>query len=296
MKKEKMKYEAQSKRLRDERAQQKKLYPDNPERWKNAKIGEIFPYSENYVSKFFSGKLLLDDEQYQKLADYWGVRVEYLKCEDDARTDADLSAFIKNYDSENFRRAQDFLESLGIQLAPWACVRVNMPVLAAFWDDDIKQYITNNTKVIDDLVNWYNRATKLHHWELFPVSLFFKEWIAPSLDKIITDNGDTDMVQSSKNYINNEDDKLLIALNFLASRGHYESTHQNTDKHSLNDIMDFLTASQQHDFETHFNLYGGGKLLASCPSEQFFQFIDEIRGLTSCAFDALVARSEPARQ
>lgn len=74
-------------------------------------------YSKTSISRFCSGKELLPDSAIEKLANRWGVRKEYLKCEDDYKTHEELfmAACDKNYKRHSIQVR--YLESLGFELA-----------------------------------------------------------------------------------------------------------------------------------------------------------------------------------
>lgn len=70
------------------------------------------------LSPFRTGKKKLSEDQLERLAKRWNVRKEYLNCEDDFKTDADLEKYVRKDDLESFKACQKYLESLGLRFRP----------------------------------------------------------------------------------------------------------------------------------------------------------------------------------
>lgn len=76
--------------------------------------------NEKSLPPFRTGKKKLSEDQLERLAERWNVRKEYLNCEDDFKTDADLEKYVHENDLEAFRECRKYLETLGLRFSPCA--------------------------------------------------------------------------------------------------------------------------------------------------------------------------------
>lgn len=82
---------------------------------KNPQMAKIIGYSDGrQVSPIYSGKKPLTDDRYEILSKEWGVRVEFLKCDDNYRTDADCLAGESEQRIKTALAAIEYLRSIGM--------------------------------------------------------------------------------------------------------------------------------------------------------------------------------------
>lgn len=280
-------YAAFGARLCAERAKQKELHPKEKERYQNRYIAKILGYSDVYLTKFFTGERLLSDDSYKKLADYWGVRAEYLRCEDDQRTETDLLSFMSKREKEDFDCALRFLSTAGIRCAPYLRFGVYYDDVKDIWDK-LAPYLANS-KELEDSINYiYSEDSPAP----LSLTLDFKEGTTIFTDIFKQAQKDSETV----NAIDYSNDELKALLQYIDKKNHIIPDPNKSYKDArLNIYKSFDSFNKKCNAEIRFNLYRKDKLLASCDSRQLFQFIDEIKSLSSCAFDALVARTEKAK-
>lgn len=70
-------------------------------------------YSEQTISNYASGKRIMSDDDYQRVADLWGMRVEYLKGEDDFMTVDEMYKAAEVERTEYTNAHLKYLEVLG---------------------------------------------------------------------------------------------------------------------------------------------------------------------------------------
>lgn len=276
------KYARYGDRLRKERNIQKAYYPEEPKLYNNKYIGVALNYSENYVSKFFSGEKKLEDRQYKVLADYWGVRVEYLKCDDDFRTEDDMLTFMSEKDRKEFKTIQEYLKILNIEFVPY--IRTVMSVNKKYISenaDALRQYITNINEILggDDTI----------------VPIVFREnTVIPKdlLRKIQGDTFQTTILQHQKerqviqtpiiHYKESEIKRMVNAYNYNSKSSDLYDYYK-----TMNTRTDWTDGSPC----VSFRLYRNKKYVGDCIYWQIPEFITSLKALTSCAFDSLVRNS-----
>lgn len=114
------------------------------------------------VSEVFNGKHALDDNQYKELADEWNVRVEYLKCEDDFRTEDDMYAAAKAERTESIELHLRYLKLLGYDAKPHLVFHCfNFDEFRQLWPC-IKPTLADNAI---NKPNEYNEYVSLDEWD-----------------------------------------------------------------------------------------------------------------------------------
>lgn len=95
------------KRLKEEAKRHGMTCPD---------MAELLGYSLDgkQISAIYSGYRKLSDDRFATLSKTWGVREDYLRCNDDWRTDEDALAAAHLSDTEHFSTCLKYLESLGV--------------------------------------------------------------------------------------------------------------------------------------------------------------------------------------
>ncbi len=85
----------------------------------NDKMAELLNYScGKQISPIYSGTHKLSDDRFKILSEEWGLREEYLRCLDDWETDSDMWDAFHNSDLEEFRKAIEYLKTIGLSLEP----------------------------------------------------------------------------------------------------------------------------------------------------------------------------------
>lgn len=121
---EKKKYVNLGKRLKEEAKRHNE---------KNVTMAYILSYKNaNTISEFYSGNRKLSDDRYEILCKRWGVRKEYLMCEDEWRTAEDMLIGISIKDIESFRLSIKYIESLGYRVRD--IMTMTLPVRTIYSD------------------------------------------------------------------------------------------------------------------------------------------------------------------
>ena len=83
----------------------------------NTAMAYLLGYSDGHqISPFYSGKRALTDYQYKILSDAWGVRIPYLKCIDDFKTDKDILSYNDDIFSNEILSFIEYLRKLNYQV------------------------------------------------------------------------------------------------------------------------------------------------------------------------------------
>lgn len=94
-------------------------------------------YSRNHISRFCKGDSALPDDAARRLAEWWGVRFEYLKGLDDWRTDSDYYDAIRNAAPDDPLGAilshLQFFKAVGLDVHPCIEIVPDVADLFMFW-------------------------------------------------------------------------------------------------------------------------------------------------------------------
>lgn len=111
----------------------------------NQDIADLIGYScGKQISPIYSGKKTISKEQAERLASAWHIRVEYLLCSDDWKTESEMLEQSKTIDISNFQISRMYLESLGIVLKPHIHTILEVGAIYRNWDR-IKDYLTSDS-------------------------------------------------------------------------------------------------------------------------------------------------------
>lgn len=117
--------------------------------WTNEKMAEFLSYSSpKQISPFYSGKSKLSDDRYAKLAKEWGLREEYLKGDDDWKTDAEMLEYAHIDDINSFNACKEYLKTIGIIIKPTMFISIEITTLYKHWDL-LRTYFSE--KVVNEL-------------------------------------------------------------------------------------------------------------------------------------------------
>lgn len=93
-------------------------------------------YTEQTISHYASGKHRMSDDDYQRLADLWGMRVEYLRGDDDFMFDDDLLSFVTSRNAEWFKAHLELLRHTGCNVTPMLYLKIyDIAALTTYWDE-----------------------------------------------------------------------------------------------------------------------------------------------------------------
>lgn len=119
---------------------------------KNSVTAAYLSYSEKTISHYCTGRQIPSDIVIEKLSKKWGIREEYIRCEDDFKTDADILHAIEHQNSEDFLYQKAYLETLGFKtnlkytlFCSKTAVYRNKEVLIPFLCEDSIAEIENDT-------------------------------------------------------------------------------------------------------------------------------------------------------
>lgn len=156
-------YDKETERLRLEYDYQKNNRRADGYRYSYNDLLDVLCYANTTrISEVFNGKHRLDDNQYKRLAAEWGVRVEYLKCEDDFRTEDDMYAAAKVERTESIELHLRYLKLLGYDAQPHLAFHChNFEEFRLLWPD-LKQTIANHP--INE-PNEHNEYVSLDNWD-----------------------------------------------------------------------------------------------------------------------------------
>lgn len=88
------------------------------------------------VSNYTRGVVRPKDETYIKLASLWGVRLEYLKCIDDFRTDHDMIEYTNKEHAAKIAALTNMLRAFGYTCNKYVALHVDdFELLYTIWDD-----------------------------------------------------------------------------------------------------------------------------------------------------------------
>lgn len=106
-------------RLNNEYHYQKQIRKEKKEKYTQKEVADTLGLADvRSVSEKFNGHTSLSDTQFKKLAAAWGVRVEYLRGDDNYRTDSDVPVFDNEKDYDSFHTYKKYFKSIGFTFAP----------------------------------------------------------------------------------------------------------------------------------------------------------------------------------
>lgn len=117
----------------------------------NEKIGELLNLTSTQVSRILNGKSSCALEYIEKLAKIWGVRTDYLLCEDDYRTEWDIYEVRDKQLSEKNKAVVNLLELYGYRFEMAELLKITSADIARLKDANeellfIKNYVKGNGK------------------------------------------------------------------------------------------------------------------------------------------------------
>lgn len=116
-------------------------------KWTSEHLAEFLGCHEKTVSRYYNDRLHMPDEYIKELAKEWAVRMEYLKCEDDWRTEEEMWEMIQISNQKGLQLRLDYLRHLGISCEP----KVISSISSAF--------ICRNKEKLRDYLAWDSLAT-----------------------------------------------------------------------------------------------------------------------------------------
>lgn len=110
-------------------------------------------YSSGHISRFYNGSIELPHNVASVLAETWGIRKEYILCEDDFKTDDEMYLYLNETSIKDMQIAIDYLKTLGLVLRP--CTTLSCPLTALYRHlSQIRSYIKESE--IQRLQSEYN--------------------------------------------------------------------------------------------------------------------------------------------
>lgn len=103
---------------RGERLRQEYNYYKRETGGNQDKFSEMLHITRQTLNRYFKGSSGLDDLRCDQLAALLHVRVEYLKCQDDFRTDEEMLSELNQQELQSYRLHKELLSSLGIEITP----------------------------------------------------------------------------------------------------------------------------------------------------------------------------------
>ena len=121
----------------------------------NRQMADILHYSnEKQISPIYSGKHKLSEDRFEELAKIWNVRIDYLKCKDDFRTEEDLLKSQHNHSKSNLQLQLRYLETIGFTISPCLYWIANLYEIYSYFSY-MQRYISDSEiKHINELVDF----------------------------------------------------------------------------------------------------------------------------------------------
>ncbi len=106
-------------------------------------MAEIISYSCGHISRFYKGTMEIPDSAAQILSDLWGIRKEYILCEDDFKTDDEMYSYMNESAIKDMQTAIDYLKTLGIVFRPCTAFVCPLTALYQHWMQ-MQEYIKDS--------------------------------------------------------------------------------------------------------------------------------------------------------
>ncbi len=219
-------------------------------------LSEKINYSCGHISRFYNGTIEIPDTAACILAELWGVRKEYILCEDDFKTDDEMYTYLNEVSVKDMQAAIDYLKTLGLLLRPYTVL--SCPLTSLYHNlSEIRCYIKDSE--IQRLQSEYN-------FELPPED-FHKTYFFI----------DCNVELSSP----------LPEMPFLCT--------ENIPKTSVQKDTVFLSCSDVHNpvgvncnVTLYFKVYYQDKLIRSIGAPDFQEFIKKLDMYSKCTIETLL--------
>lgn len=116
-------------------------------------MSEKLNYSCGHISRFYNGSIEVPDNVASVLAETWGIRKEYILCEDDFKTDNEMYLYLNETSIKDMQIAMDYLKTIGLVLRPYTVLSCSLTALYRHLSK-IKSYIKESE--IQRLQSEYN--------------------------------------------------------------------------------------------------------------------------------------------
>lgn len=205
------------------------------------KLSEPLFCTKEQISRYYNGHCTISDDRISILAKRWRVREEYIRCEDDFKTNEELYFAVNENDIKNMQSAISYLESLDLHLKPYSSLHCSLTALKKNIDT-LKPYIKQSS--LDALMEKYDFS--LASCE-FHREYFFEDCLV-ELCKALPNHIFLQKDRISKNehvahatFIQVADDNNLLQQNYNVNLGflvYYKNTF--IKKITVSDLQEFV--------------------------------------------------------